>query len=58
MALVNVYPNYMNFSNLKESEEYPVEYYSNFLNYVKENYEGKYWNVLPNQVAKFSKTLG
>ena len=57
MALVNVHPDYMNFSNLRESEEYPVEYYSNFLKYVKENYEGKYWNALPKDVAAYYKNI-
>jgi hypothetical protein len=40
MALVIVHPDYMNFNNLRESEEYPVDYYINFLKYVKENYKG------------------
>ena len=58
MALVNVHPDYLNFEHKSEMEQYPVSYYSNFLKYIKENYLGKYWNALPKQVAKFSKTLG
>jgi hypothetical protein len=57
MALVIVHPDYMNFSNHKESEEYPVDYYINFLKYVKENYAGKYWNALPKEVAKYFKKM-
>jgi hypothetical protein len=55
MALVIIHPDYLNFNNLRETEEYPVEYYSNFLKYIKENYEGKYWNALPKEVAAYYK---
>lgn len=55
MALVIVHPDYLNFNNQRKTEEYPIEYYSNFLKYVKENYEGKYWNALPKEVAAFYK---
>ncbi|MCU0332139.1 MAG: hypothetical protein MUE91_04585 [Ignavibacteriaceae bacterium] len=57
MALVIVHPDYVNFSNEKVLEEYPVGYYSDFLKYVKENYEGKYWNALPKDVAKYYKKM-
>lgn len=53
MALVIVHPDYINFQNNQELEEYPVRYYSDFLKYVKDNYEGKYWNALPKDVAKY-----
>lgn len=36
-------------------EEYPVEYYVEFLEYVKERYEGQYWHVLPREMARFWK---
>lgn len=57
MALVIVHPDYINFNNQKKSEEYPVEYYSNFLKYIKENYKGKYWNALPRDVATYYKNM-
>ena len=57
MALINVHPDYLNFENKTESEEFPVSYYSEFLEFIKKNFEGKYWNVLPKEVAKFSKTF-
>ena len=34
-------------------EEYPVEYYVEFLEYVKKKYEGQYWHVLPREMARF-----
>jgi len=54
MALVNVHPDYINFSNSKVTvEEYPVEIYREFLEYVKSRYEGQYWNALPKDMAAF-----
>ena len=55
MALVNVHPDYLNFYNKKKSEEFPVDYYSNFLKFVKETYDGKYWNALPKDIATYFK---
>ncbi|MBK7631096.1 MAG: glycosyltransferase [Ignavibacteriales bacterium] len=55
MALINVHPDYLNFENKTESEEYPVSYYSEFLAFIKKNYEGKYWNALPRDVARYFK---
>ncbi|MDY0081682.1 MAG: hypothetical protein RBR74_00735 [Ignavibacteriaceae bacterium] len=57
MALVIVHPDYVNFGDEKVLEEYPVDYYSDFLKYVKKNYEGKYWNALPKDVAKYYKKM-
>jgi hypothetical protein len=58
MALVNVHPDYMNFGSGKPScEEYPAEYYAEFLDYIKTNYNGCYWHVLPKEIAVFWKAL-
>lgn len=54
MALLNVHPDYMNFSERKsEPEEYPAKYYEEFLQYVKSRYEGQYWHVLPKDMSEF-----
>jgi len=54
MALLNTHPDYMNFDDKKlKIEEYPVAYYEEFLNYLKVKYDGKYWNPLPREIAKF-----
>ena len=34
-------------------EEYPVEYYIEFLKYVKAKYEGDYYHALPKEIAHF-----
>ncbi|MCX8022630.1 MAG: hypothetical protein N2745_07645 [Syntrophorhabdaceae bacterium] len=58
MALMNTHPDYMVFKKEKPSiEEYPVEYYSGFLEYIKKNYEGEYWHVLPREIARFWRGL-
>ena len=54
MALINTHPDYMNFGGSKMGiEEYPVKYYLEFLEYMKKKYEGKYWHVLPKDIARF-----
>ena len=55
MALVNVHPDYLNFTNSKfnHNESFSVEYYIEFLKYIKSNYEGQYWHALPVKMARF-----
>lgn len=54
LALFIVHPDYLSFSQDKTSiKEYPVEYYRNFLTYVKERYKDRYWQALPQDVARF-----
>lgn len=54
MALVITHPDYMNFTGRKFGiNEYPVEFYKEFLGYIKTRYEGKYWQVLPKEIARF-----
>ncbi len=55
MALINTHPDYMGFNDSHESEEYPVQYYHDFLEYVKLRYEGQYWNPLPKDLARYYK---
>ncbi len=55
MVLVNVHPDYLNFENKRKLEQFPISYYSDFLKFVKENYNGKYWNELPLEVAAYYK---
>lgn len=54
MAVLNSHPDYMDFGGKKpRREEYPARYYTEFLEYVKCNYEGQYWHVLPKDIAAF-----
>jgi hypothetical protein len=53
MALLNVHPDYLNFTPGKSGrEDYPARYYQQFLEYVKERYDGEYWHALPKDMAK------
>lgn len=56
MVLINTHPDYMNFNERMQGiEEYPVEYYIEFLDYIMDVYKGVYWNTIPKNVAKFWK---
>jgi len=54
LALLIVHPDYMNFSGEKTGiQDYPAQYYSEFLEYITSRYEGEYWHVLPKDMARF-----
>jgi glycosyltransferase involved in cell wall biosynthesis len=56
MALINVHPDYLYFNKGKlKIDEYPAEYYKEFLIYIKAKYEGQYWQPLPCDIARFWK---
>lgn len=60
LALINTHPDYMQFPGQKlRTETYPSDFYKDFLLYVKNKYQGKFWNALPVEVARFWKeTMG
>jgi hypothetical protein len=44
----------MSFEGEKSGNEaYPVEYYIEFLEYVKTTYAGDYYHALPSEIARF-----
>jgi hypothetical protein len=54
MALLNTHPDYMYWNGQKgRIDEYPIEFYREFLDYVIEKYHGQYWNALPRDVARY-----
>jgi len=54
MALLNTHPDYMNFGGKElRAEEYPAEYYEEFLHYIESKYHGRYWHALPRDIAGF-----
>jgi hypothetical protein len=56
MALLNTHPDYMNLDGTPCAfEEYPVDYYISFLEYIKTKYTGQYWHVLPREMARYIK---
>lgn len=58
MALLNTHPDYIKFdTNDKSNECYPVDFYIEFLNYIKNNFEGLYWNTFPKDVSLLVKSM-
>jgi hypothetical protein len=58
MILLNSHPDYMTFNGEKPRlGEYPVELYQALMNYIKNNYEGRYWHVLPYEAARYYKSI-
>lgn len=54
MALLNVHPDYINFSHHKSCiQEFLVSQYEGFLKYVKSKYKAQYWNPLPKELAQY-----
>ncbi len=57
MALVKTHSDYMDFSGSRAHSygRYPAEFYIDFLEFLKKQYYGSYWNVLPKQMAEYWK---
>jgi hypothetical protein len=56
MALMLIHPNYIHLGERGQGgEEYPLKFYSDFLQYVRNTYEGQYYHVLPRDLARFWK---
>jgi len=53
MALVNTHADYMNFRGTEPGpEEYPVQWYIDFLDYVRKRYAGRYYHAPPGKLAE------
>lgn len=53
MVLLNTHPDYMAMNGHTGRGEYPVAFYERFLDYVRENYGGLYWQALPEEVSNY-----
>lgn len=52
LALVNIHPDYIDFSNHPVSDaSYPSVLLTEFMDYIRSNYEGAYWNPLARELA-------
>jgi hypothetical protein len=57
MVLLNTHSDYMGFDpGVIGSEEYPMDYYTDLLEYIETNYKDQYWHALPRDLAKFWQT--
>jgi hypothetical protein len=51
MALLNSHPDYMKFEGpISQYEEYPVAFYAEFLDHVKNGHTNRYWHGRPQDV--------
>ncbi len=58
MALLITHPDYMCFDGkAPRFDEYPVRLYKEFLEYAAKRYSGRYWHVLPRDVARHSHAM-
>jgi len=58
MILINTHPDYMSFNDGSYyTEKYPLDYYEQLLQYLNNNYSGKFWHVLPKEMAWFWKEM-
>ena len=54
MVLINTHPDYMNFGDKELGlEEYPLEFYLEFLEYIKASYGGEYCNMVPRDLVSY-----
>jgi glycosyltransferase involved in cell wall biosynthesis len=53
MALINVHPDYIDFSGRGSNREYAASLYSEFLQFVSAHYAGQFWNPLPGALAEW-----
>ena len=58
MALIKTHPDYMSFNPLdRRIDRYPVEFYTDFLDYVNSRYGNEFWLAHPSAVGKFWRGL-
>lgn len=54
MAALNTHPDYMNFGEgALSNEQYPADFFIEFLDYVRTKYADQYWHGLPRETARF-----
>lgn len=57
MALVNIHPDYVDFSNGPgSSATYPVKFIEEFVSYIANKYRGEFWNPCPKDLASWFKS--
>jgi hypothetical protein len=58
MVLLNVHPDYISFNNSnRQREEFPIHIYVEYLKHIKSEYQNKYWQALPKEVAAYIKQM-
>ena len=56
MALLIVHPDYVSFNGDQPMlDQYPLSFYTEFLDWVKQTYKGKYFHKLPREIAEYCR---
>jgi hypothetical protein len=56
MVVMNTHPDYMNFNSERAGvDTYPAEQYESLLDYLRTKFSGRYWHVLPKEMARFAR---
>jgi hypothetical protein len=57
MALIKTHPDYMAFKKDKRTDRYPVEHYTDLLDYIKARHAGEFWLAQPSDIARYWREL-
>lgn len=57
LALVNIHPDYIDFSDRGNSTHYPSSLLKEFLEYIHNTYDGRYWNPLARDLALWYRNV-
>jgi hypothetical protein len=57
LALVNIHPDYIDFSDRGDSTHYPSALLKEFLEYIHHTYDGRYWNPLARELALWYRNV-
>lgn len=55
MVHLNTHPDYMYFDNVKEKNKYNFQLYGDFLIFIKKEFQGRYYHVLPSRLADLQR---
>jgi glycosyltransferase involved in cell wall biosynthesis/peptidoglycan/xylan/chitin deacetylase (PgdA/CDA1 family) len=53
MVLLNTHPDYMCFEGRPRRDEFPITFYEELLEYIRNRHQGKFWHALPREVARY-----
>lgn len=58
LALVNIHPDYIDFTGKRSLLCYPASLIRDFLDHLNASYRGRFWNPLPRELADWYRTQG
>jgi hypothetical protein len=56
MAMLDVHPDYLDVAGAgRHGISYPIRFYRELLDYIRDRYEGQFWHALPRDVARYAR---